>query len=366
MFSLVVVFCAVAGIQIIYFVCFIAAFKRSRVEPRAVDTPVSIIVCAHDEEQNLRELIPLLMNQNYSSFEVVVVNDRSNDNTYDFLLEVTKKEPRVRMVTVDHLPAHLNGKKYAITLGIRAAKYEWVLLTDADCRPASSNWIASMSGSFTENTQFVLGFSPYEKLPGFLNTFIRFETLLTAIQYFSFAWMKVPYMGVGRNLAYRKSLFLEKKGFHQLVGVTGGDDDLFVNQHAASENAMAVFHPDAQVLSIPKTTWKDFIRQKVRHLSVGKHYKLQHRILLGLFTLTWILTWFTGVAILLMDWSKWWVAVILIVRIILLLTIVRVTVKQARLSFEWWAIPVLDFLYAIYYISTGLVASLTKNIRWRT
>jgi glycosyltransferase involved in cell wall biosynthesis len=362
---LLVAFCAVAGIQIIFFISFISVFKRKRSVREGSTPPVSIIVCAHDEIENLKALIPLLLRQNYPSFEVIIVNDRSNDNTYDFLLEETKRDSRLRMVNVDQLPPHVNGKKFAITLGIRAAKYEWVLFTDADCRPVSENWIASMSSSFSENAQFVLGFSPYEKLPGFLNIFIRFETLLTAIQYFSFAWMKAPYMGVGRNLAYRKSLFLEKKGFRKMVGVTGGDDDLFVNQHAMSSNAVAVFHPDANVFSIPKTSWKEFIRQKIRHLSVGKHYKLRHRILLGLFTMTWILTWFTGLTILFLDYSNWWVALILIVRIILLLAIVSVTVKQARLTFELWAVPFLDFLYAIYYISTGLVASLTKNIRWR-
>jgi glycosyltransferase involved in cell wall biosynthesis len=362
---LVAVFCAVAGVQIIFLTAFIVAFQKNRALAEGSRPPVSVVVCAHDEEANLRELMPLLLAQNYPEFELVIVNDRSNDHTYDFLLEQTKLDARVRMVNIDRLPEHVNGKKFAITLGVRAAKHEWILFTDSDCRPVSDKWIDSMSGSFTEGAQFVLGFSPYERLPGFLNKFIRFETLITAIQYLSFAWMRAPYMGVGRNLAYRKSLFLEKKGFRNHIGITGGDDDLFVNQHARSKNAIAVFHPEAKVTSIPHTSWKAFLNQKVRHLSVGKHYKLRHRILLGLFTVTWVLTWFTGLPVLIVDSTKWWVALVLLIRIILLLTLVRITVKQARLTFELWAVPFLDFLYAIYYISTGLVASLTKKIRWR-
>src|SRR5690606_33778770 len=123
------------------------------------------------------------------------------------------------------------GKKYGLTLGIKAASHEWILLTDADCRPNSRRWIRSMSRYFDEDTQFVLGFSPYRATAGLLNLFIRFETMLTAIQYFSFGWLGNPYMGVGRNLAYRKSKFLEEKGFNNFLHVTGGDDDLFVNQH---------------------------------------------------------------------------------------------------------------------------------------
>jgi glycosyltransferase involved in cell wall biosynthesis len=361
---LLIVFFTAVGVQLLYLIAFLIAFLRKRTEKENSPVPVSVIVCAHDEEQNLKELIPQLLAQQYESFEIIIVNDRSNDGTYDFLLEETKKNPRLRMVHVDHLPGHVNGKKYGITLGIKAASYEWILLTDADCRPASDHWIATMAKRFQPQVNFVLGFSPYKKVGGFLNLFIRFESLVTALQYFSFALLKNPYMGVGRNLAYRKSLFLEKKGFNQFLNVTGGDDDLLVNQHAKGSSTEVQFHADAHQYSIPKTTWKAFFHQKVRHLSVGKRYRLKHRILLGVFGLTWIITWFTGVTILSFHVENWWVIGALVIRMILLLIILRTMLRQTGLKFELWALLFLDFLYSIYYISTGLAALTTKKIRW--
>jgi cellulose synthase/poly-beta-1,6-N-acetylglucosamine synthase-like glycosyltransferase len=360
-----VVFFVAVGLQLVYLLIFILAFFRKQLQRSNTELPISVLVCAHDEELNLKELIPSLLSQEYPKFEVIVVNDQSNDGTYDFLLEETKARPQLRMVNVDKVPAHINGKKFGITLGIKAATYEWILLTDADCRPVGKQWLAGMSQQFDEEADFVLGFSPYEKRRGFLNLFIRFESILTALQYFAFALLRNPYMGVGRNLAYRKSLFLNKKGFNQFLNVTGGDDDLFVNQHAQGKKTRVSLSPETHITSTPKLSWSAFFHQKVRHLAVGKRYRAKHRILLGVFTLTWILTWFAGIALLIVNVENWMVWAGIALRIILLSVAVRTFIKHAAHAFELWALPILDFLYSIYYLSTGLVALLTKRIRWR-
>lgn len=374
---LIVVFFVAVGIQLLYLIVFIIAFSRKKPAGPIPQVPVSVVVCAHDEAQNLKELIPLLLSQNYPEFEVVIVNDRSNDSTYDYLLEETKNDPRLRMVNVKSTPERVNGKKYGITLGIKAATHEWILLTDADCRPVSHQWIQSMSQHFTSENQFVLGFSPYMRRPGFLNLFIRFETLLTAIQYFSFGWMKNPYMGVGRNLAYRKSLFLEKKGFNNYLHVIGGDDDLYVNMHARGKNTRLEIAPESTMHSIPESTWNSFFNQKIRHLSVGKRYRFTHRFLLGLFSLTWIVAWLTWLVLLCWIFVSvnkgssvpapeiYLILVSFAVRWILLVLLFRSMLKMASLNFALWTLPILDFLYTIYYILTGLVALTTKKIRWR-
>ena len=374
---LLIVFLIAVGIQLIYLFVFLIAFSRKRTGEEGTQVPVSVVVCAHDEAENLRELIPLLLSQDYPEFEVIIVNDRSNDSTFDFLLQETKTEPKLRMVNVKDTPERVNGKKYGITLGIKAAAHEWILLTDADCRPSSPQWIRSMSSHFTPTSKFVLGFSPYVRKPGFLNLFIRFETIITAIQYFGFGWMKNPYMGVGRNLAYRKSLFLEQKGFNNFLHVTGGDDDLFVNIHARGSNTRLQIDPDSQVISFPKTTWRSFYDQKVRHLSVGKRYRFSHRFLLGLFSATWILTWMAWIALMIgviatfsatvTPYAKetYLIVVPFLLRWILLFLVVRSMVRKASLGFSLWTLPLLDFIYSIYYLSTGLVALTTKKIRWR-
>lgn len=376
--QIVLIFFLIAvAIQLVYLFVFLIAFNRKHPEGAEAQVPVSVVVCAHDEAENLRELIPQLLSQDYPDYEVIIVNDRSNDSTFDYLLHETKNNARLRMVNVKDTPQRVNGKKYGITLGIKAALHEWILLTDADCRPSGKQWIRSMSRNFTNDSQFVLGFSPYVHKRGFLNLFIRFDTILTAIQYFAFGWMNDPYMGVGRNLAYRKSLFLDQKGFNNFLHVTGGDDDLFVNLHASGTNTRLQIAPESHVYSFPKTNWQSFYEQKVRHLAVGKRYRFRHRFLLGLFNASWILTIFLWMG--LAAWlainalttstlntpELYLVVAPFLVRWILLFWVFRSLLKKASLWFSLWTLPVLDFIYAIYYLSTGLVALTTKKIRWR-
>ncbi len=331
----------------------------------ASQTPaVSVIVCAHDEERNLKELIPLLLSQEYPGFEIIVVEDRCNDGTYDYLLDAVKHDSRLRMVRVTHLPPHINGKKFALTLGIKAATFEWVLLTDADCRPGPK-WIASMATLFQGKNDIVIGYSPYEKQPGYLNNFIRFESLMTAVQFIGWALLGRPYMGVGRNLAYRKELFLSNKGFNRHLGVMGGDDDLFVNEHANDSNVGVCVGPESLTPSIPKKTWPEFFRQKIRHLAVGKRYKFSDKIILGFFSATWVLSWivvlpvlFTPAAVALYVWT------VFVFREILLMIVVHRASRTLGDSLETWKTPLLDFNYAIYYLGTGLVALVSKRVRW--
>ncbi|HEY9008618.1 glycosyltransferase [Ohtaekwangia sp.] len=365
MLILFVIFSALVGIQLIYLIVFLVAISKKRTATQTERLPVSIIICAHDEEENLKELIPELLAQDYPEFEIVVVDDRSNDTTFDWLLEETSKDHRLRMVHVNRTPPHVNGKKYGITLGIKAAKYEWILLTDADCRPLTKQWIASMSAQFNESTSFVLGTSPYVKVPGLLNAFIRFETLLTALQYISFASLGNPYMGVGRNMAYRKSMFLQKKGFNNFLNVTGGDDDLFVNQHATGKNTKVVIGEESLIYSLPETTWSSFFRQKTRHLSVGKLYRFGHRFLLGLFTLTWLLTWFGGIPLAFVPEFTYLVVGALLFRMLFLVMVANMAAKRFGVRFEVWLVPLLDFIYAFYYLVTGLMALVSKKVRWK-
>lgn len=357
----------VLGVQIVFWILWWVAFSGDR-KKQGVHTqlpPVSIIVCAHDEEKNLRELVPLLLQQDHPQFEVIVVEDRSNDGTFDFLLEATKADPRLRMVRVAQTPSHINGKKYAITLGVKAATYEWILFTDADCRPASTHWASTMSSYMDESHQFVIGFSPYIKTSGLLNSFIRFETFTTVIQYAGLALLGMPYMGVGRNLAYRKSLFLDSKGFNNYLGVMGGDDDLFVNQHATRRNVAVATGKDSITYSYPKATFKEFYYQKLRHLSVGKHYRFSHRLVLGLFALSWILTWVAALPLVLISTYAIWGAALFVVRFICIEMAFRMAARKLGEPFEGWKLPFLDFIYAFYYLVAGPVAFLSKKVRWK-
>lgn len=365
MYLLLIVLFISIGIQVIYFVVFIVTFSKKLPQKEPQSLPVSVIVCAHDEQENLKELIPTLLAQDHPTFEIVIVDDRSNDSTFDFLLAEAAKDHRVRMVHVNRTPPHADSKKYALTLGIKAARYEWLLLTDADCRPVSNSWISIMSSHFGDHINFILGYSPYLKKPGVLNSFIRFETLLTAIQYLAFALMGNPYMGIGRNMAYRRSRFLEVKGFNTILSVTGGDDDLFVNLHGRAGNTAVCLDTQAQTHSIPKTTWKDFFYQKVRHLSVGRKYRFGHRFLLGIFVLTWITSWVAGILLAFYTANYYIIIALLGFRLLLVtFTFYRVSKKLGQV-FDVWIVPLLDFIYVFYYLVTGLLALVTKKVQWK-
>lgn len=366
---LFIIVSAAAGTQLL-FIFFLARgikkVQKASVSPTGEQPPVSVLICSRNEENNLRQLLPLVLNQQYPKFEVVVVDDRSDDGTYDYLLELSGKDSRIRVVRVNNVPEHVNSKKYALTLGIKAAAYDWLLLTDADCRPVSDRWIQAMSLHMIDGTQFVLGCSPYDHRPGILNRFIRFETLYTAIQYVGFAGNKLPFMGVGRNLAYRKSFFLNNKGFNGLLKLTGGDDDLWVNRHARWRNTRVCTGTECRVLSQPKTTWHEFLLQKKRHLMAGKYYRRKDKVMLGALTASHLTVWAGGILLLLSGFQSAWVAAILAIRSGGFTWLMSRASRKLGFTCEPLFIPFLDFLYLFYYLTLAPQALVAKRVKWKS
>ena len=239
---------------------------------------VSVIICAKNEEENLERFLPRVLEQDYPEFEVVVVNDCSTDGTEQLLSEMSVRYKHLRYTSITSNEKFLHGKKLAVTIGLKSALYDHVLLTDADCYPASDLWLQKMTSNLTREKKIVLGYGGYERKKGLLNLLIRYETVFTAIQYLSYAICGRPYMGVGRNLAYEKALFFNNKGFASHYHLSSGDDDLFVNEIAVKENTAVEISKESHTLSIPKTSFRNWIKQKKRHLSAGVHYKWGSRI----------------------------------------------------------------------------------------
>jgi poly-beta-1,6-N-acetyl-D-glucosamine synthase len=271
-------------IQFFYYTFFFTrlVFRKKNDDLTSSGEPVSVIICARNEAENLKENLPLVLQQNYPDYEVIVVNDCSEDETETILNELKRKYPNLRSTEIKKDSMFRHGKKLAVTLGIKAAKNEWVLLTDADCRPAGPLWISSMQKHFVSPARLVLGYGGYIPKAGFLDKFVRYDTFFIAMQYLSFALAGFPYMGVGRNLAYRRSLFFENKGFANHLNLDSGDDDLFVNEVAKKRNTGVEFSHDSHTRSIQPEKWNEWIRQKQRHLTTGLHYKGSTRFLLGL------------------------------------------------------------------------------------
>jgi glycosyltransferase involved in cell wall biosynthesis len=362
------VFLVSAGVQFLFFTLSTIAINIYKIPKSAEDEAegVSVIVCAKNEYENLQKLIPALLNQNYPKFEVILVDDKSADETYEYAIELEQKEKKFKLVRIDNTPDHIHNKKYAITLGIKAAKNEKILLTDADCLPASENWIGEMSKGFqSEKKHFVLGYSQYSAGSGFLNTFIKYETLLTGISYVGLGLLGNPYMAVGRNLAYRKSVFLKNNGFGRFQGIVGGDDDLLINRYARRRNTSFILSSDATVYSIPKTSYGEFVRQKTRHLAVGKHYRKADKLVLALLTFTKIIFWATFIAAIMSVNQTILISGGFLLVMVSLLTSVLALKKKTGDNSSIWMFPLLDFIFIFYYISTGLKVLFTKKVRWK-
>jgi cellulose synthase/poly-beta-1,6-N-acetylglucosamine synthase-like glycosyltransferase len=362
------VFLASAGIQFLFYTLVtiaLAAYKKP--DQNAQEIPgISIIISAKNEVENLKKLVPLLLEQKFHSYEIILVDDKSSDETYDFAIELDQSEEKFKLVRIDSTPDHMNNKKYALSIGIRSAKYDYVVLTDADCFPESEYWLSEMSHGFSsDKKKYVIGYSQYYKEKGLLNYFIKYETLLTAMQYFGIGLLGNPYMGVGRNMGYRKSFFLEKNGFGKFREVVGGDDDLLINLYAKRKNTSFVISPQATMYSNPKMKLSDFILQKTRHLSVGKHYRTTDKLLLGFLFLSKIIFWGSFIAVIMSEFQTYFVLGGFFIAMVSLLTALLVLKKKNGDKSSIWMFPILELIFIFYYISTGLKVLFTKKVRWK-
>lgn len=262
-----------AFIYELYFYLRYIRFRPSSFKPQE-QPGVTVIVCAKNEATNLRYYVQSLLTQDYPEYEVILVNDGSEDDTQAVIDEYVTSCTRVRSTFVPRDARLRSTKKLGLTLAAKAATYDYLLLTDADCRPESNHWISAMMAGFSKpETEVVLGYGGYFAEPTMLNDVIQYDTLFNGLHYMGAAATGKPYMGVGRNLAYRKSTFFDHGGFSDQMNERSGDDDLFVNKVATRTNTVVVNTPESITWSIPKHSWRDWWLQKRRHLSVSPTYK---------------------------------------------------------------------------------------------
>jgi len=345
-------FCVVTFIQIIYYAGLFSrlVFYKSPTKPHNEQRPVSVIICARDEAGNLVKNLPGVLVQNYrTSHEVILVNDNSSDDTKYLLDELRKTFKNLIHLPLTQEVKLMSGKKFPLSMGIRSAQYETLLLTDADCVPASENWMQLMQDGYRPDTEIVLGYGGYHKQKSLLNKIIRFETFHSALQYLSYALAGIPYMGVGRNLSYKKDVFMRNKGFSAINRIPGGDDDLFINKVANKKNTAIVIDHGAHTLSDPKKTWKEWYIQKTRHYSTAKYYKGKHRFLLGLYSATQFL--FYTLTVLAAVFFNWWMALLIFaVKIIIQGFVYFNTMKKLNEGDLFPMFLLLDLCMCLYYV----------------
>lgn len=326
----------------------------------------SVIICASNEEENLKCFLKSVLEQDYPHFEVIVVDDHSTDESRWILENLKQEYPHLRTVEIKEHIRLKHSKKFALTLGIKAAKYENLIMTDADCEPNSKFWLREMIAAYGEHTQIVLGYSPYFKERSFLNKLIRFETTHTAMSYLSYALKKDAYMGVGRNLSYLKSLFFSGKGFNAHMHIKSGDDDLFVNQNATSENVTIAIHPDAHIYSVPKKTWKSYYKQKARHSGASVIYKKKHQWMLATQLITAMLFYVLLIINVVLFPELGYIAIAFyLVRLICQLIIFSNIYKKLAVKDLLIWLPILDLFFYFYIGINGLFNRRKKVKSWK-
>ena len=350
-------------VLIFYHTYFYIKLSFLKVNNPPFNKPISIIICAKNELYNLRRNLPIILAQNYFSFEVIVVNDQSSDETSFFLEELALKNKHLVVVNIDDFVTHTLGKKFALTLGIKTAKYEHLLLTDADCMPNSKNWVQQITSNFN-TAEIILGYGPYERKKGLLNKIIRFDTFNIAQQYLAFALSGRTYMGVGRNLAYKKSLFFENKGFASHVHIPSGDDDLFI-QEISNDKIVAIdisenSHTTSQVME----SWNDWIYQKRRHLSTAPLYKNKFKVLLSFYPLAQLIFFSSVVLLFIFQLDIFYMITLLVFRFLTSYLTYYKIMKQLNVFDLYWLHPLYEFTHLLIQGNFVLLNLFSKPKRW--
>lgn len=354
-------------IQIYYFVRYFSAlsFFKFKQPNSQKPLPISVIIAARNEADHLQMFLDSILTQEYPEYEVIVVNDCSYDQSSDVLKGYQARYAHIKVLELEEDDKYKHGKKFALTLGIKAAKYEHLLFTDADCKPISKNWITEMQAGFTEGKEIVISYSPFMKSKGLLNAFSRFETFYTAFQYISFALRKNAYMGVGRNLAYTKTLFFRNKGFASHMHLLSGDDDLFVNANATKTNVSVVLAPDAFVYTPSQISWIAYFKQKLRHLPDAKEYKAHHKFSLGMFNASAVLFMLMLILSFILPVALEISLSFLVARLFLSGLFYYPAMKKLATKDLFFFYPILEVLYFLIIPIWALVSFFIKPKKWK-
>jgi len=363
---LFILFCVFFIIQAIYYLrIYLPIIYYKPVHSNNKPDPVSIIICARNEADNLQKNLLSILQQKYPKFEVIVVNDCSTDETDDVLGSFLKKHKHLRTTSIPLDKKFSHGKKLAVTVGIKAATYENLVFTDADCRPESENWLMHISQGFA-NHAIVLGYGGYIYKKSFLNNYIRYDALTVAMQFIGFAIAGIPYMGVGRNLAYKKDLFFKNKGFASNYGLLSGDDDLFINEVGTKDNTAIVIHDESFTRSEPENSFGKLLNQKMRHFSTSGNYKKLHIFLLGMETLSRV--WFYTLLCILLTMQNFIVPVLTLalVRLFMQLFVYAKASQKFKEKNLWLSFIIFDVISLFFNFTAYLKLSIrSKKVRWK-
>jgi len=363
---LFILFCLALTIQLSYYLGAFSrlAFRKEAASPQSFP-PASIIICAKNEADNLARFLPSIFEQDYPSYEVVVVNDCSYDYTADCLKEFALQHKNLKIVTIQEDENYAHGKKIALMLGIKGAQHEHLLLTDADCKPEDKYWLRGMMTQFKPDTDIVIGYGAYEKQKGLLNKIIRFDTFMIALQFLSFALKGKTYMGTGRNLAYKKALFFKLKGFASHYHIESGDDDLFVNEAVNKYNSKVEINTANHTISKVKTSLAEWMAQKRRHITTFSNYSKASKWRLFFLGASQYLFFATFITLAVLNIALFLIIFLFILRLLIQIIIFKKSMAELGEKDLLMLTPIMEFiLLFVYPLITVSNAFLKKN-KWK-
>ncbi|MBR5984190.1 MAG: glycosyltransferase [Bacteroidales bacterium] len=319
--------------------------------------PVSVVIACHNEQKNLQTYLQYIVNQQYPEFEIVIVDDNSTDGTSEYVSELAKaKSCPIKLVRNDG-----QGKKSALSCGIRAATYEYLIFTDADCRPDSERWISGMMSYFDEANPLVIA---YGELSGktFAARFASYDAALIAMQYMGFASLGHAYMGVGRNIAYSRKLWDTLGGFATHSDIASGDDDLFVCEAAKHIRPTVCFMPETKTISLAKTSFGKLLRQKSRHVSTSVMYSLLDKLLSGGEIVSRTLFFAMVIAMLFVNWK---IALAFVgVRIVMAMSSLAWFCRATKTGFNLLMSLIFDIFAPIFYFALLVYRIFNRKTEW--
>lgn len=332
--------------RLLYWILLFSRLAMKKAVYNEQQVPVSIIVCVKNNIRGIQQLLPIILKQNHQQFECIIVDDFSTDGLQNYLHQIADERVKWHSCTQD-----IPGKKKALSEGIALAKYDWILLTDADCVPASLDWIRWMLASATERTDLVLGYGAVRNEGSFMSLMVMYETAYIAMQYLSYAMRGKAYMGVGRNLMFRKRSFESKKVYENNMDLASGDDDFLVQALAKKDNVAICLHPNAFTYTSAPVDFTSYRKQKSRHVTTSVRYAREIQWALGFFGFCHIAIYFLMALNLVFMWFPLGVAggALLLMWGIMLVIQLPIYVKLKALPSLSW-LPVADFFFAMFYL----------------
>ena len=344
-------------------------YLHSKQEKAETETPpLSVILVAKDAASDLQKNLPAILEQDYPEFEVIVIYEQSSDdNCEDVLKLLQEKYPNLHHSFIPDSARYISHKKLGITMGIKASHHEWLVFTEPDCCPSSNQWLRKMARNFTQDTDIVLGYSNYEKTKGWFNRKITFDTMLNSMRQLGSAIGGHPYTGCGRNLAYRKSLYYQQKGFASHLNLQRGEDDLFVNQCANGKNTRVEVSLESTMRITAPHFKKNWHEEKLSYTMTSRYYKGISRYLMGFETCTRLLFLAMIIAclafgILTQNWMMVGIACLLwLFRFIILLVVFRKTSIALGERTFYSTLLLFDWMHPLWNLRIKLLQRLRRK-----